>query len=99
MPLHFVRLTLGNKIYKTKVSTDGCSYIDDFKGAIKNRLPHLLAAAQLTVFQPDGVTEIDPEETIAKLNDFNVGPWTPLVVTVDTPAPTSSTKKRTLTKE
>jgi hypothetical protein len=98
MTLHFVRLALGNKTYKAQVSTDGCSYVVDFKGAIKTKLPHLLAAYdsdQLTLFEPDGTTEIDPGETKAKLNGLKVGPLTPLVVIVEelpTPAPSGSGK-------
>jgi hypothetical protein len=104
MTLHFIQLRLANNTYKSQVSTDGCSYVDDFKGAIKTKLPHLLAAydaAQLTLLQPDGNTEIDPGESIKKLNEFNVGPWTPLVVTVDElpiPAPISSSKKQLIYK-
>ncbi len=100
MTFHFIQLKLDKKTYKAQVSTDGCSYVDDFKGAIKTKLPHLLAAydaAQLTLFQPDGNSEIDPGESITKLNEFNVGPWTPLVVTVDElpiPAPSGSSKKQ-----
>ena len=100
MTLHFIQLALGNRTYKDKVSTEGCSDVADFKDAIKTKLPHLLAAydaVQLTLLQPDGNTEIDPGETIAKLNEFNVGPWTPLVVTVEEspiPAPSGSSKKQ-----
>jgi len=100
MTLHFIQLKLDKKTYKAKVSTEGCSDVDDFKSAIKTKLPHLLAAydaAQLTLLQPDGNTEIDPGESITKLNEFNVGPWTPLVVTVDElpiPAPSGSSKKQ-----
>jgi hypothetical protein len=102
MTLHFVRLALGNKTYKAKVSTEGCSDVDDFKAAIKNMLSPYLDAfttVQLTLLQPNGTTEIDPGET--KLNEFNVGPWTPLVVTVDelpTPALTGSSKKQLVYK-
>jgi hypothetical protein len=74
MTLHFVRLALGNKTYKAKVTTEGCSDVDDFKDAIKNKLPHLLAvydAAQLSLFQPDGTTEIDPGDfQFSKKNFF-----------------------------
>ena len=100
MTLHFIQLRLGKKTYKDQVSTEGCSYVSDFKGAIKKKLPHLLAAydaAQLVLFTPDGKEEIDPGESITKLNEFNVGPWTPLVVTVDElpiPAPSGSSKKQ-----
>jgi hypothetical protein len=54
-------------------------------------------AAQLTLLQPDGITEIDPGEVIEKLNEFAVGPWSPLVVTVEElpiPAPIGSSKKQ-----
>ena len=97
MTLHFVKLVLGNKNYKEQVSTYGCSNIWDFKGAIKTKLPHLLAAydaAQLTLFQPDGVTEIDPETPVTDLKEI---PWKPMVVTVDElpiPAPSGSSKKQ-----
>jgi hypothetical protein len=100
MTLHFIQLKLDKKTYKAQVSTDGCSYVDDFKGAIKKKFSPLLdsfATAQLTLLQPDGNTEIDPGESITKLNEFNVGPWTPLVVTVEElpiPAPTGSSKKQ-----
>jgi len=86
MTLHFIQLKLGNKNIKEQVSTAGCSYVADFRGAIKKKLsPELdsYAPHQLTLFQPDGITEIDPGESITKLNELNVGPWTPLVVTVD----------------
>jgi hypothetical protein len=101
MTLHFVQLALGNKAYRTKVSTEGCSDVDDFRDAIKKKFsPELdsYAPHHLTLLQPHGTTEIDPGEAIAKLNEFNVGPWTPLVVTVDElpiPGPTGSYKKNT----
>ncbi len=88
-----VRLELGNKTCMAKVSTEGCADIFDFKDAIKTKFAPLLdsfASAQLTLFQPDGTTEIGPGEKIAKLNELDIGPWTPLVVTVQefpTPAP------------
>ena len=55
------------------------------------------ATAQLVLCQPDGITEIDPGEVIEKLNEFDVGPWSPLMVTVDElpiPAPIGSSKKQ-----
>jgi hypothetical protein len=88
------------KKYKRQVSSANCTYVDDFKDAIKNKYPHLLNsydAAQLTLFQPDGSTEIDPGEVIEKFNEFAVGPWSPLVVTVEElpiPAPIGSSKKQ-----
>ena len=102
MTVHFTQLKLGNKTYKQKVSTEGCTDVDDFKGAIKNRFsPDLdpYVPYQLTLFQPDGITEIDPGETIATLNNLDtVGPWTPLVVTVPTTTPTGSSKKQLVYK-
>jgi hypothetical protein len=100
MTLHFVRLALGNKTYKDKVSTEGCSDAAKFRSAIKKKFsPELdsYAPHHLTLFQPDGTTEIDPGEAIAKLNEFNFGSCSPLVVTVaelPTPAPRSSSKKQ-----
>jgi hypothetical protein len=52
------------------------------------------ATAQLTLFQPDGITEIDPETLVTDLEEI---PWKPMVVTVDElpiPAPSGSSKKQ-----
>ena len=65
---YFIQLKLPgeNKTFKTKVSTEGCSDIADFKVAIKTKFSPLLDsydAAQLSLFQPDdnGITDkIDP---------------------------------------
>lgn len=100
MTLHFVQLRLGNNPYKRQVSSANCTYVDDFKDAIKNKFSPFLnsfTAIQLNIFQPDGTTEIDPGEDIEKLNQFGVGPWRPLVVTVEelpTPASSGSSKKQ-----
>ena len=98
MTLHFVKLKLGNKTFgPTKVSTEGCSDVDDFKSAIKSKFsPYLdsFTAIQLTLFQPDGSTEIDPETLVTDLAEI---PWKPMVVTVDElpiPAPSGSSKKQ-----
>ncbi|KAI3655861.1 hypothetical protein MP638_001790 [Amoeboaphelidium occidentale] len=102
MTLHYVQLKLGNKSYKDKVSTEGCSDVGDFRGAIKNKFSHLLAAydtAQLTLHQPDGITEIDPQTSVADLKEI---PWKPMVVTVEElPAlpPAGSSKKQLTYKE
>ena len=69
MTLHFVKLVLGNKNYNSQVSTADCTYVDDFRGAIKTKYSPLLdsyAAAQLTLLQPDGITEIHPGKVIEK---------------------------------
>jgi hypothetical protein len=100
MTLHFVRLALGNKTYKDRVSAKDCSYVADLRAAIKAQFLKQLngyEANELVLFQPDGTTEIDPGGAIAKLNEFNVGPWTPLVVTVEelpTLTPRGSSKKQ-----
>jgi len=87
MPLHFIILQLGNKTYKDKVSTQGCDDVADFKGAIKSKWTNLLKdydAGQLTLFESDGITEIDPE---TEMNEVFVTKGKPLVVKVDEQAP------------
>ena len=99
--LHFVKLVLqGNKNYKEQVSTEGCSNVADFRGAIKKRLSPLLdlyATAQLVLCQPDGITEIHPATAVKDLKEI---PWKPMVVTVlelPIPAPRGSSSKKQLT--
>ena len=101
MALHFVKLVLGNNnVGPTKVSTEGCTDVDDFKGAIKSKFsPDLDSYAHhhIILCQPDGITEIHPGEVIEKFNEFAVGPLSPLVVTVEElpiPAPIGSSKKQ-----
>ena len=53
---------------------------------------------QLTLFQPDGTTEIDPKTFVDDLKEIT---WKPMVVTVEelpTPAPTGSSKKQLVYK-
>ena len=86
MTLYFIELKLKNKSYKSQVSTEGCTYVCDFRVTIKNKFsPDLdsYSPVQLTLFQPDGTTEIYPQELIEKLNEFGVGPMNPLVVNVE----------------
>jgi hypothetical protein len=83
---YFVQLHLGSKIYKTKVSTVGCCHVDDFRESIKKAFsPELdsYGSVQLVIFQPDGVTEIDPGTLVTDLDTIGIGPWTPIVVKVD----------------
>jgi hypothetical protein len=97
MTLHFVKLVLGNKNFKEQVSTDGCSNVSDFRGAIKSKFSPLLdsyAPHHLTLFQPDGTSQIDPETPVTDLKEI---PWKPMVVTVEElpiPAPIGSSKKQ-----
>ena len=83
MTFHFIQLKLGSKTYKDQVSTEGCTYVADFRCAIKNKFsPYLdsYAPYQFTLFQPDGTTEIDPATLVADLKEI---PWSPLAVTVE----------------
>ena len=97
MTLHFVQLTLENKNYRQKVSTEGCYDVDDFKRAIKNEYLHLLGsydAVQLSLFQPDGSTQIEPETPVTELKEI---PWKPMVVNVEklpVPDPIGSARKQ-----
>jgi hypothetical protein len=94
MTLHFVKLQLGDKAYRTKVSTEGCSDVDDFLRAIRASPQLPIGNGIITLFQPDGTTEIDPETPVTDLKEI---PWKPMVVTVDElpiPGPTGSSKKQ-----
>ncbi len=92
-----MKLQLGNNTYKARVSTEGCEYVDDFKSAIKSKFSPLLdsfATAQLSLFEADGITEIDPETPVTDLKEI---PWMPMVVTVlelPIPVPSGSSKKQ-----
>ena len=95
---HFIQLVLGSKPYHpTKVSTEDCKDVDDFKRAIKREFSHLLHeydVAQLTHFEADGNTEIDPQKPVAELKEAN---WKPMIIKVEQPATqvtTSSSKKQ-----
>ena len=43
----------------TRVSVDGCEYVDDFLEEIKKKFEIPVPASHLTLYQPDGITEID----------------------------------------
>ena len=94
MTLHFIQLKLEKKTYKAQVSTDGCYYVDDFKGAIRASPQLPIGNGIISLFQPDGNTEIDPETLVTDLKEI---PWKPMVVTVEElpiPVPKSSSKKQ-----
>ena len=98
---HFIQLVLGSKPYHpTKVSTEDCKDVDDFKRAIKREFSHLLHeydVAQLTLFEADGNTEIDPQKPVAELKEVN---WKPMIIKIEqveqpaTQVTTSSSKKQ-----
>ena len=82
MAEYFVQLKLGNQTYKGKVSSEGCKHVADFKKAIKKEWANRLKdydSSDLTLFQPDGKTEIDPETLVSELKEI---PWHPMIVTV-----------------
>jgi len=83
MTQHFVLLKLGDGSRTLAVSTTDCTFVADFLGVIKTTFsPYLdsYSIAQLTLFRPDGTTEIDPQTSVEDLTDI---PWNPLVVTVE----------------
>ena len=79
----FVQLKLGSQSFEpTKISTEGCEYILEFRTAIKAKFPKLLDhydAAELVLFEADGTTKINPMDSIDKLNDKKM----PLVAVVE----------------
>jgi hypothetical protein len=94
---HFIQLRLVNKNTMAQVSTQGCSNVADYKDGIKNKFSPTLdsyASYQLTLLQPDGITEIDPQTSVDDLKEI---PWKPMVVTVEESPiqfPTGSSKKQ-----
>ena len=65
----------------TKVSSEGCSDVDDFKVAIRNN-PQLAISpnAPITLYQPDGKTEIKPTDTVKSLGNTGKDGDAPLIV-------------------
>jgi serine/threonine protein kinase len=55
--------TDGNVFGPTQVSIDRCEYVDGFKEAIKNKFEIPGPSSHLTLYKPDGTTEIDVEES------------------------------------
>ena len=98
MTSHFIQLKLGNKSYKDQVSTDGCSNVAEFIRVIRASPQLPIGNGIITLFQPDGTTEIDPQTPVADLKEI---PWKPMVVTVEqlpTLAATGSSKKQLIYK-
>jgi len=80
---HFVQLKLGSKSFEpTQISTEGCSYVDDFKEFIKAKFSRKLKAYdsyELVLFEADGTTKISAMDSIDQLN----GKKKPLVAVVE----------------
>ena len=64
----------------TRVSIDGCQYVDDFLKDIKKEFETPGPTSHLTLYQPDGNTEIKPTDTIKSLGDAGKDADAPLVV-------------------
>ena len=91
---HFVQLTLENQIFKVKISTEGCRDVAEFVKAIRASPQLSIGDGFITLFQPDGTTEIDPETPVTELKEI---PWKPMVVTVKklpVPDPIGSARKQ-----
>jgi hypothetical protein len=80
---HFVQLKLGSKSFEpTKISTEGCSDMDDFKESIKVKFSRKLKAYdsyELVLFEADGTTKISAMDSIDQLNENKM----PLVAVVE----------------
>ena len=65
----------------TRITIEGCEYVDDFLNTLYQR--PLLAIPQnttITVYQPDGKTEIKPTATLESLGDAGKNGDAPLIV-------------------
>ena len=66
----------------TKISTEGCSYVDDFKESIKVKFSRKLKAYdsyELVLFEADGTTKISAMDSIDQLDEKKM----PLVAVVE----------------
>jgi hypothetical protein len=65
----------------TRVSIDGCEYVDDLLTEIKKESQlSIPSKTPITLFQPDGTTEIKPTDTIQSLVNMGKDADAPLVV-------------------
>jgi hypothetical protein len=74
-------ITTAKPFGPTRVSIDGCEYVDDFLNSLYGRT--LLSIPQntpITLFLPDGTTEIKPTDTINSLGNIGKDADAPLVV-------------------
>ena len=82
--------TDAKKYGPVKVSFEGCDDVDDFLKRLYTT--PLLAISQntpITLYQPNGTTEIGPTDTITSLGNAGQDGGTPLVVKTTHPTPTS----------
>ena len=65
----------------TKVTIDGCEYVDDFKVAIRNNRELAIPKdSAITLYKSDGRNEIKPTATIQSLQDAGKAGDAPLIV-------------------
>ena len=65
----------------TRVSIDGCSDVDDFLEEIKKKSQLCIPSkTPITLYQPDGNTEIKPTDTINSIGNMGKDADAPLVV-------------------
>jgi hypothetical protein len=76
-------LKLGSKRFEpTKITTEGCSDMDDFKESIKGKFSRKLKAydpSEIALFEADGTTKISAMDSIDQLNEKKM----PLVAFVE----------------
>jgi hypothetical protein len=73
-------ITAAKTFGPTRVSMDGCEYVDDFLKEIKKEFEIPGPSSHLTLYQSDGITEIRPTDTIKSLGDAGKDADAPLVV-------------------
>ena len=74
MTAYFVKVVIGNDDAKHKISIEQSIDIADFKEVIKKQFtPYLdfYTPVQLQLYEPDGITYIDPAEDIKILEKSN----------------------------
>jgi hypothetical protein len=81
MSKHWVSYVTPAKTFIDKVSIDGCEDVADFLKEIKKEFEISGPSSHLTLYEPDGTTEIKPTETIKSLKSGRDGN-APLVVKI-----------------
>jgi hypothetical protein len=83
-------ITTAKTFGPTKVSIDGCEYVDDFLKEIKKEFEISGPSSHLTLYKSDGITEIIPTDTIKSLGNMGKNADAPLVVKTSAAAGKSS---------